>query len=41
MKCKKCSTEFTEGIFCPMCGTKNEETIIGQEEVMAIEKKET
>ena len=40
MKCKKCSTEFTEGIFCPMCGTKNEEAIIGQEEVMAIEKKE-
>lgn len=23
MKCKKCGTEFEEGIFCPECGTKN------------------
>ncbi len=23
MKCKKCGFEFTEGIFCPECGTKN------------------
>ncbi|WP_455190866.1 hypothetical protein [Eubacterium ramulus] len=22
MKCKNCGTEFTEGIFCPECGTK-------------------
>lgn len=25
MKCKKCGTEFDEGIFCPECGMKNEE----------------
>ncbi len=24
MKCKKCGTEFYEGIFCPECGTKAE-----------------
>lgn len=23
MKCSKCGTEFSEGIFCPECGTKN------------------
>lgn len=40
MKCKKCGTEFSEGIFCPMCGTKNEEVIIDQEKVAEIEKKE-
>lgn len=27
MKCKKCGTEFQEGIFCPECGTRNEENI--------------
>lgn len=40
MKCKKCGTEFSEGVFCPMCGTKNEEVIIDQEKVIEIEKKE-
>lgn len=40
MKCKKCGTEFSEGIFCPMCGTKNEDVIIDQEKVAEIEKKE-
>lgn len=40
MKCKKCGTEFSEGIFCPMCGTKNEEVIIDQKEAVAIEEKE-
>ena len=40
MKCKKCGTEFSEGIFCPMCGTKNEEVIIDKERVAEIEKKE-
>lgn len=24
MKCSKCGFEFTEGIFCPECGTKND-----------------
>lgn len=24
MKCKKCGFEFTEGLFCPECGTKND-----------------
>lgn len=27
MKCQKCGFEFEEGIFCPECGTKNEEII--------------
>ena len=27
MICKKCGTEFTEGIFCPECGTKSEEIV--------------
>lgn len=40
MNCKKCGAEFSEGIFCPMCGTKNENVIIDQEEVIAIERKE-
>ncbi len=40
MKCKKCGTEFSEGIFCPMCGMKNEEVIINQEKAAEIEKKE-
>lgn len=29
MICKKCGIEFAEGIFCPECGTKNEETETG------------
>lgn len=40
MKCKKCGTEFSEGIFCPMCGMKNEEVIIDQEKFVEIEKRE-
>lgn len=40
MKCVKCGTEFSEGIFCPMCGTKNGETGIEQEKAAEIEKRE-
>ena len=25
MKCTNCGTEFEEGLFCPECGTKNDE----------------
>ena len=32
MKCKKCGTEFNEGIFCPECGTKVEQEENGQEQ---------
>lgn len=46
MKCSKCGFEFTEGIFCPECGTKNdflevtEEIVVddGEEEIIDIEK---
>ncbi len=34
IKCSKCGFEFDEGIFCPMCGTKNEPLI--QEDADAI-----
>ena len=27
MICRKCGTEFAEGIFCPECGTKNEDMV--------------
>lgn len=27
MKCKKCGTEFNEGIFCPECGEKYNELV--------------
>lgn len=32
MKCRKCGTEFEEGIFCPECGTRVEQEIVGKEE---------
>ncbi len=48
MKCSKCGFEFTEGIFCPECGTKNdlneftEEIIaddsVDEEEIVDIDK---
>lgn len=47
MKCSNCGIEFTEGIFCPECGTKNElnefaEEMLGnaseQEEIVDIDK---
>ncbi len=28
MKCRKCGTEFSEGIFCPECGFKNVEEAV-------------
>lgn len=37
MICKKCGTEFIEGIYCPECGTKYEDIIV---EAVAVEKAE-
>ena len=27
MKCTKCGKEFSEGMFCPECGTRVDETV--------------
>lgn len=32
MKCKKCGTEFQEGLFCPECGTKMEVELSKEEQ---------
>lgn len=45
MKCINCGTEFKEGIFCPECGTRNENILllseVEQQEKERLEKQET
>lgn len=41
MKCKKCGNEFDEGIFCPECGTKNEDKPqMSEEDIKELERQQ-
>lgn len=40
MLCKNCGTEFSEGVFCPECGTKNEESFVDEKTVAEMVEKE-